>query len=189
MAANENSNKKPDAYWWQDQASYDSRIVFTSKKQVIQFLIEHPDNVIFKGITLNDPYLDLFWQFYGESELSVHVPSFRKWFDQAGLEIEARVEIAWRYTECWSGRHTFNVDQDQLNQAQNKPLKDNGTAWRATEHNVIDLDELVDPYDLSMVTEDNKHDSGDPDGDWELTPKSCHFYLLKSSLEEHEEAA
>jgi hypothetical protein len=164
MTVNENSNKK---------------IVFTSKMQVLQFLTANSDSVIFEGITMVEPNLDEFWECYAEKERAVDVPSFRKWFDRADLELQIDVELSWRYIETRSGLFSATLDSSDL------------FGWSQPTGGDFEkkpFDELFDLEDISMKMEDDFPDD-EGDGDWELSPESCHFYLHKSSLEKHEEAA
>ena len=179
MAVNENSNKK---------------IVFTSKKQVFQFLIDHPDNLIFGGrefIVIAEPNLDEFWERYGEKEITIDVPSFRKWFYQAGLELEIEVEMRWYYKEARSGLYSCVLSEGGLGdkEGDEKPFDSLLYPFEGPFGNHLDW------VSMKMKTD---YDYGAPDRQWELDLKSCIFFLSdsadeirnwKSNLEEHGEAA
>jgi hypothetical protein len=152
------------------------KIVFTNESQVHQFLGDFPDSVIFEGITIEMagyvPYpYEAFWERYAEQERSVDVPSFRKWFDEAGLELDFSLGLRWTYTDRsgfvrWaytprSGLYSHTFDKS-----------------RALE--------FVESVSKFMVSDDYKSHSG---GELEPIPVSCRFYFPTFNLEKHEEAA
>jgi len=175
--------------------------VFSNEERLLQWLNAHPDSVIFNGITMDTPRLSKFWECYAEQEPSVDVPSFRKMFNEAGLELDINIEMRWKYTRTWSGHHSISVNECEL---LNALIKRDPSPQAMNDELIYNdedyLEDLVDEEDLDTKMNELRREGGN-EGVWELTPVSCHFYLHPSvrspvgatlydhDLEEHEEVA